>query len=175
MEPPNNPQFPQCSNGDHFGEFHFLDPFGGLGFRSWPQSVTQTAHLWCEFRQQGRREDAGGFPQLGVHFWGCNTKDHNILGFILGSPYLGKLSMGKTYCSRCAGFKRPADKAKGEDDPSSCCCYRIVGAMPPQVWMFPKMRVPFKRKYRGYLGVLSGYVGFGLWGFLKLGILLGFP
>ena len=33
----------------------------------------------------------GGFPKLGVPFWGPNNKDHNILVSILVSPFLGKL------------------------------------------------------------------------------------
>ena len=33
----------------------------------------------------------GGFPKLGVPFWGSLDKDYSIWGFILGSPYLGKL------------------------------------------------------------------------------------
>ena len=32
----------------------------------------------------------GGFPKLGLPFWGPNNKDHSIFGSILGSPYLGK-------------------------------------------------------------------------------------
>ena len=32
----------------------------------------------------------GGFPKLGVP-WGPHSKDHHILGCILGSPHLGKL------------------------------------------------------------------------------------
>ena len=31
------------------------------------------------------------FPKLGYHFGGLNNKDNNILGSILGSPYLWKL------------------------------------------------------------------------------------
>ena len=33
----------------------------------------------------------GGFPKLGVLFWGSYNKDYSILAFILGSPYFGKL------------------------------------------------------------------------------------
>ena len=33
----------------------------------------------------------GGFPNLGVPFWGPHNKDYNILGSILGFPYFGKL------------------------------------------------------------------------------------
>ena len=31
MEPPYCPQVPQCGNGVYLGEFHSLDPVGGLG------------------------------------------------------------------------------------------------------------------------------------------------
>ena len=33
----------------------------------------------------------GGFPKLGVTFWGPNNKDYSIWGSMLGSPYFGKL------------------------------------------------------------------------------------
>ena len=33
----------------------------------------------------------GGFPKLGVPFWGSNNKDYSIFGSILGSPNFGKL------------------------------------------------------------------------------------
>ena len=33
----------------------------------------------------------GGFPKLGVPFWGSHSKDSSILGSMLGSPFLGKL------------------------------------------------------------------------------------
>ena len=33
----------------------------------------------------------GGFPKLGVPFWGPNINDYSILGSILGSPGFGKL------------------------------------------------------------------------------------
>ena len=33
----------------------------------------------------------GGFPKIGVPFWGPHNKDYNILGSILGSPHFGKL------------------------------------------------------------------------------------
>ena len=33
----------------------------------------------------------GGFPKLGVPFWGPNNKEHSILGSILVSLYFGKL------------------------------------------------------------------------------------
>ena len=33
----------------------------------------------------------GGFPKLGVPFWGPSNKDYSILGSILGSPQFGKL------------------------------------------------------------------------------------
>ena len=31
----------------------------------------------------------GGFPKLGVPFWGPHNKDYSILGSILGPPILG--------------------------------------------------------------------------------------
>ena len=31
----------------------------------------------------------GGFPKLGVPFWGSHNKDYSILGSILGPPILG--------------------------------------------------------------------------------------
>ena len=33
----------------------------------------------------------GGFPRLGVPFWGPHNKDYRLLGSILGSHYFGKL------------------------------------------------------------------------------------
>ena len=33
----------------------------------------------------------GGFPKLGVPFWGPHNKAYNILGSILGYPNFGKL------------------------------------------------------------------------------------
>ena len=36
-----------------------------------------------------------GFSELGVSFWGPYNKDYSILGSILGSPFLGKLPVGK--------------------------------------------------------------------------------
>ena len=33
----------------------------------------------------------GGFPKLGVPFWGPYNKDYSILGSRMGSPYFGKL------------------------------------------------------------------------------------
>ena len=36
----------------------------------------------------------GGFPKSGVPFGCPNNKDYSILGFILGSPYFGKLPSG---------------------------------------------------------------------------------
>ena len=38
---------------------------------------------------------SGGFPKLGVPFWGPNNKDYSILGSILRSPYFGKLPSRK--------------------------------------------------------------------------------
>ena len=34
----------------------------------------------------------GSFLKLAVPFWGSHNKDYGILGFILGSPFFGKLS-----------------------------------------------------------------------------------
>ena len=36
-------------------------------------------------------EQDGGFPKLGVPFWGPHTKDYTIRGSILGFPYFGKV------------------------------------------------------------------------------------
>ena len=41
MEPPNNPQFPQCSNGFILGGVPFLDLFGVLG-----NKLPQKALIW---------------------------------------------------------------------------------------------------------------------------------
>ena len=38
-----------------------------------------------------KRLECGGFPKLGVPFWGSQNKDYSILGSILGSPYFGNL------------------------------------------------------------------------------------
>ena len=36
----------------------------------------------------------GGFPKLGVPFWGSDKRDHSILGSLLGSPILGNYQIG---------------------------------------------------------------------------------
>ena len=45
--------------------------------------------------REKKREHAellyGGFPKLGVPFWGPYNKDYSISGSILGSSYLGNL------------------------------------------------------------------------------------
>ena len=43
----------------------------------------------------------GSSPKLGVPFWGPHNKDDNILGSILGSPYLGKLILPYMSVSTC--------------------------------------------------------------------------
>ena len=37
-------------------------------------------------------EAFGGYPELGVAYWGRYNKDYSMLGSILGSPYVGKLN-----------------------------------------------------------------------------------
>ena len=37
----------------------------------------------------GLRSGCGGFPKLGVPFWGPNNKDYSIFGSIVGFPILG--------------------------------------------------------------------------------------
>ena len=39
----------------------------------------------------------GGFPKLGVLFWGPHNKDYSILGSILGYPNFGKLPYQQVY------------------------------------------------------------------------------
>ena len=49
-----------------------------------PESARQMTGL------QGRFSIKGGFPKVGVLFWGGpQNKDYSILEFIFGSPYLG--------------------------------------------------------------------------------------
>ena len=33
-----------------------------------------------------------GFPKIGGTLWGVNNEEQGVLGFILGSPYLGRLT-----------------------------------------------------------------------------------
>ena len=35
----------------------------------------------------------GGFPKLGVPFWGPNNKDYSILGSILGVPLFSEITI----------------------------------------------------------------------------------
>ena len=46
------------------------------------------------FRVQGL--GFGGFPKLGVPFWGPNNKDYSTLVSILVSPFLGELPFWAT-------------------------------------------------------------------------------
>ena len=41
----------------------------------------------------------GGFPKLGVPFWGLYSKDYSTLGSILGYPNFEKLPKGKYFPS----------------------------------------------------------------------------
>ena len=43
-----------------------------------------------------------GFPKLGVPFGSPNSKDHSMLGSLLGSPYFGKLPFSDV--ARVQGF-----------------------------------------------------------------------
>ena len=52
----------------------------------------------------------GGFPKLGVPFWGSQDKEYSILGSILGSPHFGKLPYrghGKENGNDYLGFDIP--------------------------------------------------------------------
>ena len=48
------------------------------------------------------------FPKSGVPSWGSHKKDYNILGSIVGSPYLGKPPLGASALKPKHSNSRPS-------------------------------------------------------------------
>ena len=68
-------------------------PLSGVtvrGLRNITDEIGQ-AHIFFKRIQLGGTLHMGVSQNYGYHFGGTNNKDYNILGSILGSPYLGKL------------------------------------------------------------------------------------
>ena len=66
----------------------------GLGFRVTGLSPRPAVN--CPAFSHGFVFITGGFPKLGVPFWGPNNKDYSILGLHWGSPILGKYQVGSS-------------------------------------------------------------------------------
>ena len=82
----------------------------------------------------------GGFPKLGVPYWGSYSKDCSILGSTLGSPYFGKLpniEFQANYShaadlTTCKAWRRDVFVTRSFSSPGGACfssatCCKLVG------------------------------------------------